>query len=112
RYGVLVSPRYAPGGRSQVVGYSVAMTPSQAESGGRPRFCGGGKLAKDLSLTVIRQRWEGQDPADSLYAWSTRQTPGRPERASVWPQAQQSLDEYIQMVRGIPLSDHPAWRMV
>ncbi len=68
--GMLIRPRYGAGGRSEVVGYSVAVPavkesePERAkrESGGKPEakpvWFGGGKLGRDLTLPALRARWE------------------------------------------------------
>ncbi|RBM18108.1 hypothetical protein DI005_20155 [Prauserella sp. PE36] len=111
-HGVLVRPRYAPGGRDNVVGYSVALRPQRGDN---PIWYGGGKLAKDLSLTAIRRRWDGHDPAASLSAWSKNAgSAGRPRAgrlpASAWPQARQALDEFEQLLAATPLTDTVTWR--
>ncbi|RBP98808.1 relaxase/mobilization nuclease domain-containing protein [Bifidobacterium xylocopae] len=54
RQGVLLRPRYAQGDRSVVTGYSVAERPMYGE---RPIWYGGGTIARDLRLPVLRQGW-------------------------------------------------------
>jgi hypothetical protein len=44
-------PRYGEGGRERVVGYTV-------KTDGGEREYGGGRLAKDLTLPKLRERWE------------------------------------------------------
>ncbi|ASR39952.1 hypothetical protein BAY61_32230 (plasmid) [Prauserella marina] len=112
--GVLVRPRYERGGRSAVVGYSVALPP---ESGQTPVWFGGGNLALDLTLPAIRNRWDGHDPADALGVWSRRGSERRAgvrgSRAeSVWPLAQQHLAEFERVLAVTPLSDVQAWRAI
>jgi hypothetical protein len=57
--GVVIKPRYAPGGTTEVVGYKAALVPAGGE---KWVFHGGGKLARDLSLPRLREMW----PAPSL----------------------------------------------
>lgn len=54
RQELLVSARFADGGRSVVTGYSVAERPPV---GMDPVWFGGGKLAKDLTLPALRTAW-------------------------------------------------------
>ena len=63
--GLRVLPRYAKGGRDKVVGYSVALKGFDRK---HPYF-GGSRLARDLSLERLRQRWGRSDPGDVLAAW-------------------------------------------
>jgi hypothetical protein len=52
--GLAAKPRYDRVGGHHVVGYAVAEEPSD---GGVAVFFGGGKLARDLSLSALRDRW-------------------------------------------------------
>ena len=52
--GLAARPRYDGVGGHRVVGYAVAEKPSD---GGVAVFFGGGKLARDLSLPALRERW-------------------------------------------------------
>ena len=52
--GLAARPRYDRVGGHRVVGYAVAEEPSD---GGVAVFFGGGKLARDLSLPALRERW-------------------------------------------------------
>ena len=52
--GLAARPRYDRVGEYRVVGYAVAEEPSD---GGVAVFFGGGKLARDLSLPALRDRW-------------------------------------------------------
>ena len=53
--GVRARPRFAEGRTDVVAGYSVAL---RTGGGGRPRWYGGGRVARDLSLSRLRSRWE------------------------------------------------------
>jgi hypothetical protein len=49
--GLLARPRYGPGGREAVVGYSVALRPAAGET---VVWFGGGRLGRDLTLPRLR----------------------------------------------------------
>ncbi|MFI6515479.1 relaxase/mobilization nuclease domain-containing protein [Spirillospora sp. NPDC050679] len=54
--GVLVHRRLGRHGSDQATGYAVAL-PDDRNAAGRPVWFGGGKLAADLTLPRLRQRW-------------------------------------------------------
>jgi hypothetical protein len=60
--GLQARPRYAEGGTSKVVGYSVRLAGGEPDRG-RPVWYGGGRLARDLTLPALRRSW-GQDNAE------------------------------------------------
>lgn len=66
--GVLSRPRFARGRTDVVAGYSVAL---RTRGGGRPRWYGGGRVARDLSLSRLRSRWEDtpETAAAAVRAW-------------------------------------------
>ena len=74
----MVRPRYASGGKEEVVGYSVAL---KSRAGDAPIWFGGGKLAKDLTLPHLRQHWEttAQDRQGAIVEWTANKSvaPGR-----------------------------------
>jgi hypothetical protein len=84
--GLLIRPRYATDGQTpQVTGYAVAdrdarQAYSKLTKITGPIWFGGGKLATDLSLPNLRQRWEHRstDPTtariQALAAWSAATT--------------------------------------
>ncbi len=60
--GALVRPRPSTTHPGEITGYSVALpgdTTADGRSGRRPVWYGGGKLASDLTLPRLRQRWAG-----------------------------------------------------
>jgi hypothetical protein len=64
----LIRPRFAAGRDDQVVGYSVALQPT--EPGRQPVWHAGGKLAKDLTLPTLRTRWNaGPADQDAISEW-------------------------------------------
>jgi hypothetical protein len=64
--GLLVRPRFAKGTTNEVVGYSVALRPTEGES---PIWYGGGTLAKDLTLPALRVGWPDSDPRSASDEW-------------------------------------------
>lgn len=131
--GVMVRPRYAPGGRTAVVGYSVARKPtSSAHAAGRdPRrtatrstnarsvtlWFGGGRLGSDLSLPRLRESWNSTttETARHLNAW-TRTQPRATSRprytAEVWDQAMQVLVGVREQLASVPVDDVATWSAV
>ena len=59
--GLLVRKRFSIKNPGQVTGYSVALPGDTAKNGG-PVWYGGGKLAADLTLPKLRQRWTRTEP--------------------------------------------------
>lgn len=64
RLGVRLHPRFARGRTDIVVGYSAAL---RTEDGQQTRWWGGGRIARDLTLTQLRTRWE-DTPTSALEA--------------------------------------------
>jgi hypothetical protein len=77
--GVLVRIRQSARSPGQATGYAVALPGDTAKSG-EPVWFGGGKLAADLTLPKLRQRWPGSAPAARGPLTAT-------ERAAAWDQA-------------------------
>lgn len=66
--GVRVRPRFAPGSADEVTGYSAAL---HTTGGQRTNWWGGGKIARDLALPVLRRRWPSSKRAkeEAAGAW-------------------------------------------
>ncbi|MFD8814692.1 relaxase/mobilization nuclease domain-containing protein [Streptomyces sp. NPDC059627] len=75
--GLLIRKRAAPSG--DLLGYKVAL-PDDLNKDGEPVFYPGARLAPDLSLPRIRERWSGDTPA-SRQEEATRTAPGSPAAA-------------------------------
>ncbi|GAA2442823.1 relaxase/mobilization nuclease domain-containing protein [Streptomyces pulveraceus] len=75
--GILIRTREAPSG--DLIGYKVAL-PDDRNKDGEPVFYPGVRLAPDLSLPRIRERWSADHSAQSLSS-------GTPEAASNSPSA-------------------------
>ena len=88
--GVLVRTRRSARRPGEVTGYAVALARDTGR-GGEPVWFGGGKLAPDLTLPKLRQRWPGTAP------------PGVPltadERRAAWEQALTAVDAATSHVR-------------
>lgn len=106
--GLRVLPRYAKGGRDKVVGYSVALKGFDRK---HPYF-GGSRLARDLSLERLRQRWGRSDQGDVLAAWrgensktsKHRQDQKRYSRDD-WVNAGASLRGFKKRLAGVDYTD-------
>jgi hypothetical protein len=90
---VLVRKRLSTRSTGQVTGYAVALPDDTARSGG-PVWFGGGKLAADLTLPRLRQRWE---PART--APDERFTPQ--ERNAIWEHAARTAAEAAAQIRSL-----------
>lgn len=85
---VLVRPRFAKGGTSEVVGYSAALTPAFVDGKrGEPVWFSGAKLDSNLSLGQLRARWPDNDQAAAVPAWKER---GRAARTGAWDTPQRA----------------------
>ena len=101
--GVLVRKRFSIKNPAQVTGYSVALPGDTAQNGG-PVWYGGGKLAADLTLPKLRQRWTPD-----------RTTPGRAhpdltaeERNALWEHAAKIAADAAAQIRGLARTDPAA----
>jgi hypothetical protein len=111
--GLWVQPRQGPG-KTTVTGYSVALPPPE---GGKPIWFGGGKLAPDLTLPQLRNRWPANDPARAISTWAqaasrTHPTP-RKEKSTdpaAWQIAVDQVDAVAEQLRSIPVADTQTWR--
>ncbi|WP_030861938.1 relaxase/mobilization nuclease domain-containing protein [Streptomyces sp. NRRL S-37] len=75
--GLLIRKRVAPSG--DLLGYKVAL-PDDLNKDGEPVFYPGARLAPDLSLPRIRERWAGDAP-DARRRDANRNGPGNPASA-------------------------------
>jgi hypothetical protein len=107
-----VRPRYAEGGRSTVVGYSVGL-PGPVSGPERAIWYGGGRLARDLTLPSLRATWQQTDgeQQEAVREWSrwTSATPRTPEqrhaeleqRAVHWHRCVEEVDRLRRQLRGV-----------
>ncbi|MEU0876803.1 relaxase/mobilization nuclease domain-containing protein [Nocardia brasiliensis] len=114
--GIAVRPRYATGSTSEVTGYSVRWRRDGSEVG---PWVGGGKLAKDLTLSALReQQWDDspEGRAAALTVWKARTGPGaRTGRGGgendqeAWQRAAAEAGQWQQRLGEIPYEDRAQW---
>lgn len=113
RGGLLVRPRYAQGRTDAVTGYSVALRPSQGQ---RAIWFGGGRLARDLTLTRLREGWPDtpQGASEAVAEWNRAATK-RPPSIKVeagdsvsWSDVSADLDRLTRRLAVTP-PDCPEW---
>nr|WP_255257218.1 relaxase [Arthrobacter sp.] len=121
--GLLMRPRYAKNTTDVVVGYSVAERPPKGE---RPVWFGGGKIARDLGLGQLRDKWPdtAQSSLDAVAEWNAaarnrRQVkPQRGPIKSEYTEAQQwsihtaKAKEMADRLASLPVDDHASWAKV
>ncbi len=121
--GFIVRPRFANGRDDVVTGYSVALRP---QPGVPIVWYGGGRLARDLTLTRLREGWpdnvtSAQHAVDEWRAtWRnpmkyTAQHPGRETQAptpDVWHEHTQQVIALREQLRSIPVDDRATWAIV
>lgn len=116
--GVRVRARYAKGGKSEVVGYSVALATRAPEA---PVWFGGGRLAPDLTLPRLREHWPDWDTEverqAALNAWdrqATSNTASSSKRRTtygpqVWQQAAQAVAHAREQLAAVPVGEVATW---
>ena len=109
--GVRVRPRWADGGRDEVVGYSVRLR----DGGGI--WLGGGRLASDLTLPRLRERWEATEKqrADALPLWRGSAAAGRgghvesPRSRVTWESVATDLSAINKRLHSVDPSNQVEW---
>jgi len=123
QYGIVVRPRFAAGRDDVVLGYSVALRPRPGE---RFVWHGGGRLARDLTLTRLREEWpdtivgakQAVDEWQATWRNPMRYQPVHPgrERESitpgVWATYQQDAARLQQQLAATDPRDRSAWARV
>lgn len=121
RSGVLVRPRFAEGTQDVITGYSVAQRP--ATKGDKPVWYGGGRLARDLTLTRLRAEWPDtpMQATDAAAEWNAAHrgrrvvTPGREATdpaPQMWAQCTTDLRQLREQLSAIPVDDRDVWPRV
>lgn len=119
RAGVRIRPRFAKGSTSEVTGYSVAERGAE-----RPAvWFGGGRLARDLTLTRLRRDWP-PSPAAAVAAsaeWAAARH-GRPIVAlgcessepdpELWARYTAEVTALREHLRNVPCDDRAQWAIV
>lgn len=113
--GISIKPRYAQGGRDSVIGYSVRFQRDGAEVG---PWLGGGKLARDLTLTALReQQWSDSTTGreDALAVWGNdsarrgRQVDRAADDPQMWRQAAAEIGQWRERMEQVPHTDRAQW---
>lgn len=99
RSGVLIRRRFSSRDPGEVTGYCVALPADTSQSGG-PVWYGGGKLAPDLTLPKLRQRWRPDcDPASDQFTAA--------ERNAAWEHAARAAERAARQLRDVA-ADEPS----
>lgn len=111
--GVIARPRYAKDDRTEVVGYSVALHTDGAEA---PVWYGGGKLARDLTLSKLREQWPDSDAGEAIAVWGARgagqrRSVGNPmlRDESAWQVAAEQIQQVREQLAAVPAGDTVRW---
>lgn len=105
RLGVRLHPRFASGRTDIVVGYSAAL---RTEDGQQTRWWGGGRIARDLTLTQLRTRWQDTPSSalEAVEAWKGHY----PKRASydgpLWEDRIRALEHFRTHLDRLSPTDH------
>ena len=93
RLGVRLHPRFASGRTDIVVGYSAAL---RTEAGQQTRWWGGGRIARDLTLTQLRTRWEDTPTSalEAVEAWKGHYPKRAPYDGPLWEDRIRALESF------------------
>lgn len=93
RFGVRLHPRFARGRTDVVVGYSAAL---RTEDGQQTRWWGGGRIARDLTLTQLRTRWEDTPTSalEAVEAWKGHYPKRAPYDGPLWEDRIRALESF------------------
>ena len=104
--GVLVRKRFSTRDPNEVTGYAVGL-PQDTTMAGGPVWFSGGKLAADLTLPKLRQRWTGAGAmGDTAGARNGMFTTA--ERAAIWEHAARAATEAAAQIRDAAAGDPAA----
>lgn len=97
--GLLVRERFSERNPGEITGYAVAL-PDRYDSGGKPIYFGGGKLAPDLTLPRMQRRWvdgpgsDGADGVDEASRQRARRRAGGTDSASQGGRSKDRTDRF------------------
>ena len=105
RLGVRLHPRFARGRTDIVVGYSAALRTE--ECGQQTRWWGGGRIARDLTLTQLRTRWEDTPTSalEAVEAWKGRYPKKEPYDGPLWEDRIRALEHFRVHLERLDPSD-------
>lgn len=104
RLGVRLHPRFASGRIDIVVGYSAAL---RTENGQQTRWWGGGRIARDLTLTQLRTRWQDTPSSalEAVEAWKGRYPKKPPYDGPLWEDRIRALEHFRVHLERLDPSD-------
>ena len=105
RLGVRLHPRFARGRTDIVVGYSAAL---RTEDGQQPRWWGGGRIARDLTLTQLRTRWQDTPSSalEAVEAWKGHYPKRAPYDGPLWQDRLRALEHFRTHLDRLSPTDH------
>ena len=105
RLGVRLHPRFASGRIDIVVGYSAAL---RTENGQQTRWWGGGRIARDLTLTQLRTRWQGTPSSalEAVEAWKGHYPKRAPYDGPLWEDRIRALEHFRTHLDRLSPTDH------
>ncbi len=105
RLGVRMHPRFARGRTDVVVGYSAAL---RTEAGQQTRWWGGGRIARDLTLTQLRTRWEDTPTSalEAVEAWKGHYPKRAPYDGPLWEDRIRALEHFRVHLEQLSPTDH------
>ena len=94
RLGVRLHPRFARGRTDVVVGYSAALRTEEGCQ--QTRWWGGGRIARDLTLTQLRTRWEDTPTSalEAVEAWKGHYPKRAPYDGPLWEDRIRALESF------------------
>jgi hypothetical protein len=104
--GLLVRKRFSQRDQGQVTGYAVAR-PGHVNGQGAPVWFGGGKLAADLTLPKLRQRWLATGPTSTPHALPGARLNAE-ERRDLWSGATNTAARATHTIRSCAFTDPAA----
>lgn len=105
RLGVRLHPRFASGRTDIVVGYSAAL---RNENGQQTRWWGGGRIARDLTLTQLRTRWQDTPSSalEAVEAWKGHYPKRAPYDGPLWQDRLRALEHFRTHLDRLSPTDH------
>ena len=105
RLGVRLHPRFASGRTDIVVGYSAAL---RTENGQQTRWWGGGRIARDLTLTQLRTRWQDTPSSalEAVEAWKGHYPKRAPYDGPLWEDRIRALEHFRTHLDRLSPTDH------
>lgn len=106
RLGVRLHPRFASGRTDIVVGYSAAL--HTKEGNHQTRWWGGGRIARDLTLTQLRTRWQDTPTSalEAVEAWKGHYPKRAPYDGPLWEDRIRALAHFRTHLDRLSPTDH------